>query len=92
MKWTKAHSRNAVAKRARLRIARALVPPVVELSRRVPAPRPVPDFTINIRSRSGDRVQITATRWGRQLITGEGITSARRLTRGMEMLLRHATP
>jgi hypothetical protein len=63
-----------------------------EPKRYVPVPRLAPDFTINIRSRSGDRLQITATRFGKQLITGEGIRSARSIGRGIEILLRHATP
>lgn len=55
-------------------------------------PRPRPDFTISIRSRSGDRVQITATRFGKRILTGEGWKSARQISRGIEALLRHCTP
>lgn len=55
-------------------------------------PRAAPDFTINIRSASGARVQITVTRWGSKLITGEGVKSARAISRGIEMLLRFCVP
>lgn len=92
MKWTKAHSRNAVAAKARLRIARALAagePPAATPTSKLP--KLVPDFTINIRTRTGERVQITATRWNRQFITGDGIKSARQISRGIELLLRHFT-
>ena len=91
MKWTQKHSRNAVAKRARLRVERATREPM-EDNRRVQIPRVVPDFTINIRSRSGDRLQITATRFGKSIISEGGFTSARKIARGIEMLIRHAAP
>src|SRR5208282_6650549 len=88
MTWTKQHSQNAVAAKRRVRIQR-LSALAVPLPGTVPKPRRfVPDFTITIRSRSGERVRITATRYGRQLITGDGIKSARSLCRGIEMLLR----
>ena len=92
MKWTKAHSKNAVAAKARLRIERSEAGPEYATAKMPPMRRLVPDFTINIRSRSGERVQITATRWGKQFITGEGVVSARKIARGIEMLLRHCEP
>ena len=88
MKWTKAHSRNAVAAKARLRADRYEA--VQEhFGGKVFKPRIVPDFTINIRTRSGDRLQITATRFGKHFITADGTTSARKICRGIEMLLRY---
>jgi hypothetical protein len=52
-------------------------------------PRCSPDFVINIRSRSGERVQISATRFGKQFITGDGLKPARSISRGIEMLIRN---
>ena len=93
MRWTKQHSKNAVAAKERLRQQRDAAPWTEEP--RYVAPklgRFVPDFTINIRTRRGDRMQITATRYGKQMLTGEGIKSVRQITRGIEALLRHCTP
>jgi hypothetical protein len=92
MTWIKQHSQNAVAKRARLRIERANAEldfsPV-----KIKSPgKLVPDFTINIRSRSGERVQITATKWGKQFITGDGVKSARSISRGIEAMLLYCNP
>ena len=75
-----------------MRIERALQPPAPSPLGKVFTPRSRPDFTINIRSRSGARVQITATRFGKRLLTGEGWRSARAIARGIELLLRHCTP
>lgn len=92
MRWTKQHSKNAVAAKQRLRILRAQQEPEPQPDWKMPKMlRHVPDFTINIRTRRGDRCQITATRWGRQLITSDGIKSARQVARGIEMMLRHCT-
>ncbi len=90
MVWTKRHSRNAVAAKARKRIERATANWPDE-PKFVP-PKPghfVPDFTINIRARTGERLQITATRFGKSFLTGEGTKSARSIARGIEILLRN---
>jgi hypothetical protein len=93
MRWTKAHSLNAVRAKARLRIARAAAEPDYQPDVKVFVPRRlVPDFTINIRSRSGERVQITATKWGKRFITGDGIKSARSISRGIEVMLLYFAP
>lgn len=93
MRWTKQHSQNAVAAKHRLRIIRAQQEPEPETNWSAPKlTRHVPDFTINIRTRRGDRCQITATRFGKQLITGDGIKSVRQVARGIEMMLRHCEP
>ena len=89
---TKQHSNNSVAAKARRRMEQNKVPCAPEPPGRAYAPRPVPDFTIQIRSRSGDRVQISVTRFGKQFITSEGIKPLRDIMRGMEQLLRHAVP
>lgn len=89
--WTKEHSRNAVAAKRRRRLERA-DRPAAEPRRYVPHPRPTPDFTIQIRSRSGDRVQVSVTRLGRRFLTADGVKSAREISRGIEVLLREATP
>jgi hypothetical protein len=86
------HSHNAVAKRARRRMERA-AREWDEGNRSAPVPRrPAADFILTIRSRSGDRVQVSATRVGKQLLTADGLVSARQLARGIEHLLRLATP
>ncbi len=93
MKWTYKHSLNAVAAKRRLRIQRAKESTsrlVAEFKAYKPIklPKLSPDFIINIRAKTGERVQITATRWGKQFITGDGIKSARQIGRGIELLLR----
>ena len=86
MRWTKQHSRNAVAARERKRIERDTAEPVMD-RRRVPKPRvPKPDFIIRIEDRFGERVQVTVRRYyGKVLITGG--QSARQFCRGLEQLI-----
>lgn len=86
MKWDQAHSRNAVAARARRRVRRLVAG--AETGAAAQGRRVVPDFTINIRTRSGERAQITATRFGKLFITGDGLRSARSIARGIEAALR----
>jgi len=86
--WTKRHSQNAVAAKARLRMERAQRQ-IVEATGYARHPRPTPDFVITIRARTGERAQISASRWHKQFLTGEGIKSVRQISRGIEMLLRH---
>lgn len=66
--------------------------PTKERRRYIPHPRPKPDFIIRIESRRGDRTQLSVTRFGKQFITEAGIVSARHISRGIEMLLRYASP
>ena len=75
----------------RKRIERATAEPAKEPMRYIPHPRGKSDFTIRIESRSGDRVQISVMRWGKQFITNDGIKSARDISRGLETMLREAT-
>lgn len=89
MKWTKRHSRNAIAAKSKLRLQRAKEDYNYEPQLGVKPPKLIPDFTINIRTRKGDRLKITATRWHKQFITGDGIKSARQITRGIEVLIRN---
>lgn len=88
MNWTKRHSQNAVAAKARQRKLRAEAKLTAHAGY-VPHPRPTADFVITIRARTGERTQISATRWQQQFLTGDGIKSARQISRGIEMLLRH---
>ena len=93
MRWTKQHSKNAVASKERLRQQRSTASwPDKPRYKEAKLGRFIPDFTINIRTRRGDRLKITATRYGKQMLTGEGIKSVRQITRGIEALLRHCTP
>ena len=90
MRWTKRHSLSAVAAKARLRIERANAEWPDEPKWVAPKRgKFVPDFTINIRARTGARVKITATRFGKSFLTGEGIKSARAISRGIEILIRN---
>lgn len=89
MYWTKKHSKNAVAAKERLRQQRNDSIPDWKHSKLPNLRRPAPDFTINIRTRSGERVQITAVRYGKQFITADGVKSARSIARGIELILRH---
>ena len=92
MKWTKRHSANAVAAKLRLRIARGESELQPEARGSVYTPRrPRPDFVIQIRSKSGDRVQMSLHRFGKRFITSQGIKSAREISRGIEALIRLAS-
>jgi hypothetical protein len=89
MIWTKQHSRNAVAARARLRIERAQNQPDLMPPGKVPVPRrPKPDFIIRIESKSGERVQLSLIRFGKRFLTRDGFRSARQISRGIELLIR----
>ena len=92
MTWTKAHSKNAVAAKARKRLAAVEQLGFEEQGGRVRLPRLAADFTINIRARSGGRVQISVTRLGKRFLTAQGVRSARQISRAIEVLLREATP
>ena len=90
MRWTKAHSLNAVAAKKRIRMERATAEWQDEPKYVAPKlGRFVPDFTINIRCRTGERMKITATRSGKQMLTGDGIKSVREISRGIEILLKN---
>ena len=85
-RWTKQHSRNAVAARKRKRIERATNPPAAEPRRYVPRPRTRPDFIIRIESRHGERLQVAIHRLFGRVRTSDG-QSARQFCRGLEQLL-----
>lgn len=85
--WTKQHSRNAVAAKERLRIARANSEPEWKPSK-CPVPRrAAADFIITIKSKRGERLQVSAWRYNGRVILSEGIKSARQLCRGLELLI-----
>jgi len=46
-----------------------------------------PDFIITIRSKRGERVQVSAWRFNGRVILSEGIKSVRQLCRGIELLI-----
>lgn len=85
MQWTKRHSQNAVAAKAR----RRMQPQPIEVgcAAKIIRPRPAkPDFILRIEDRFGARVQISIHRYhGRVFIPG-GL-SVRQLCRGLEQLL-----
>jgi hypothetical protein len=89
MIWTKKHSRNAVAARARRRLERENKE--VELSPvgKVYVPRKIkPDFILRIEAKTGERTQLSVIRFGKQFITSDGIKSARQISAGIEHLMR----
>lgn len=85
MKWTKRHSQNAVAAKARRRLQSQ--PMEVGFAAKVSRPRPAkPDFILRLEDRFGARLQISIHRYhGRVFIPG-GL-SVRQLCRGLEHLL-----
>ena len=86
--WTKRHSKNAVAAKARLRIARANADVVPEPARKMPKPStPAADFIITIKSRRGERLQVSAWRFNGRGMFSEGIGSVRQFCRGLEQLI-----
>jgi hypothetical protein len=87
MRWTKRHSQNAVAAKARLRIQRALAEPEFAPSAKVFTPRRTkPDFIIRIESARGERMQVSVHRFFGRVRTSDG-QSARQFCRGLEQLL-----
>lgn len=88
MRWTKRHSQNAVAAKARLRIARANAEPVLPSVGRCYKPRrTAADFIITIKSKRGERLQVSVWRFNGMVILSEGIKSVRQLCRGIELLI-----
>lgn len=87
MRWTKQHSKNAVAAKERLRIARATADPVIEPARKLRLPRKAkPEFIIRIESARGERLQVSISRFFGRVRTSDG-QSARQFCRGLEQLL-----
>jgi len=87
MRWTKQHSRNAVAAKEWLRIERANADPVIEPTRKIRIPRKSrADFIIRIESARGERMQVAVHRFFGRVRTSDG-QSARQFCRGLEQLL-----
>lgn len=87
MRWTKRHSQNAVAAKARRRIEQATAeleidPPTATFRPR----RLMPDFIIHIKSQRGERLQVAVHRFMGRVRTTDG-QSAREFCRGLEQLL-----
>jgi hypothetical protein len=86
MQWTKQHSKNAVAAKAKLRIARAESEPEFVRSENVFATtRSNPDFIVRIESAGGERMQTSIHRLFGRVRTSDG-QSARQFCRGLEQL------
>lgn len=88
MRWTKEKSRNAVAKKERLRIARATADlPDEPVTNSYKLPRiGKPDFTIRIESARGERVCYKIRRVLGKVLIGDGL-SVRQFCRGLEHLI-----
>jgi hypothetical protein len=87
MTWTQKHSRNAVAKKERLRMDRAVAKPADETQSCYKPRKSSPDFTINIRTARGERMQISVWRINGRVVLSDGIKSVRQLCRGIEHLI-----
>ena len=71
-----------------MRIARANAAAKYSPPGKCYTPRRVsPDFIITIRSKRGERVQVSAWRFNGRVILSEGIKSVRQLCRGIELLI-----
>lgn len=87
MKWTRTRSLRAHAAKERLRIQRAESEPEIDCVK-CPVPRkPAADFTIQIRSRTGERIQVSIWRFYNRCVISDGIKSVRQLCRGLEQLI-----
>jgi hypothetical protein len=86
MRWTKRHSRNAVAAKERQRLAAASAEPKIVVGKVYHPRKPKPDFIIRIEDRFGDRIQISVNRYMGKVMTSTG-QSARQLCRGIEQLI-----
>ena len=91
MKWTKAHSKNAVAAKARKRIARANCLPddagdVVFCAKAIKPRKAKPDFILRLEDRFGERLQISIHRLNGKVMIPGGV-SVRQLCRGIEQLI-----
>jgi hypothetical protein len=86
--WTKRHSQNAVAAKARLRIARANSDVEPESPVKVVTPRrAVADFIITVKSKRGERLQVSAWRFNGRVLLSDGVKSVRQFCRGLELLI-----
>jgi hypothetical protein len=91
MRWTKQHSKNAVAAKERIRMERALAEPEIEPTRKLRMVRKArPDFIIRIESARGERLQVAIHRFFGRVRTSDG-QSAREFCRGLEHLLTKST-
>lgn len=86
-KWTRERSIRANTAKERLRIQRAQAEPEIDRVK-CPVPRkPAADFTITVKAKSGERVQVSVWRFYNRCIISDGIKSVRQLCRGLEQLI-----
>jgi hypothetical protein len=87
MRWTKRHSQNVIAAKARKRMTGGNTDWPEEPPVKIFRPRPArPDFIVRIESRFGERLQIAIHRFMGRVRTSDG-QSARQFCRGLEQLL-----
>lgn len=93
MRWTKAHSQNAVTAKERLRIARALAPLKEERSNRVRVPTARVRFTLTIEdAKIGDKLRLSLYElpWrGRFASTDGKELSSAAISRAVQTILNH---
>lgn len=85
--WTKRHSQNAVAAKGRLRIARANAEPELSPCKCFKPRTPAADFIITIKSKRGERLQVSAWRFNGRVLLSDGVKSVRQFCRGLELLI-----
>lgn len=86
MRWTRERSIRANAAKERLRIARATAEPEMPIGKVQIPRRPAADFIITIKSKRGERIQVSMWRFYNRCLFSDGIKSARQLCRGLEQL------
>lgn len=87
MKWTRERSIRANAAKERLRIQRAQTEPEIDRVQ-CPIPRkPAADFIVTVKSKTGERVQVSVWRFYNRCVISGGIKSVRQLCRGLEQLI-----
>ena len=69
-------------------IARATAEIAVDENAKVFHPsRPTADFTITIKSKRGERLQVSAWRFNGRVLLSDGVKSVRQFCRGLELLI-----
>lgn len=87
MKWSKQRSLRAHAAKERLRIKRAQAELEIDRVKCQIPRRPAADFTVTVRAKNGERVQVSIWRFCNRYIISDDIKSVRQLCRGLEQLI-----
>ena len=91
MNWTKAHSKNAVAAKARRRLANASAPEILPAASRVYVPRHArARFTLQIRDHEvGDSLtlRLYSSPWPNCYLTLDGQRSAAQIAKAIRLIL-----